>query len=489
MPAFWTPSFCTALLRCLPTRRRFHQTYGSDAHLIWLTVVVLFSSSCSIVVSKSSTSGLTSSSSSSSDSSNSCSSSSSVGTATAADVLAGKTFLDSTGNLTTGTLANRGTWSVTGAGSSFAGAGYFAAISGAPTASTICAGTTILGITGSGDCSGGGSPPSLPAPTASNSSLSFGSNYSVNQSWSNSSTTYPAAVSLTLSGTDATAFSLSAPQIAFAPAGSNSVSVIRNAPGGPLSANLVASFSNGSTATYAITAGNASNLESLAKDDGVSHLYTFSALNSGLIPDLGLAAVKNNLTPRGTTALASSTLRGAQGKMVIVGNYDGAFNASLADDWGRTADRTFEIIFKANSSTANKSIFVSGYYMDGSTFAQLNSINDLRVFGAGWTGGSLISNSVNDQNKMIYLAIAYSHSTGNFKVTSKVAGGAQQSEIVYSVGSGNSSAGSLFFLGGNVGDGGSGNIYSLDSEIHHFAVYPSALPLNRVNQRISLMGL
>lgn len=71
--------------------------------------------------------------------------------AIASNVLSGKIFIDATGSVVQGTMANQGSFDLT---TTFGGAGYYSGTTNTPTASTICSGTTILGVAGSGACSG-----------------------------------------------------------------------------------------------------------------------------------------------------------------------------------------------------------------------------------------------------------------------------------------------------------------------------------------------
>lgn len=74
-----------------------------------------------------------------------------AGTATAADVLAGITFPDGSGGITTGTMTNNGSANLSTTSPS--AAGYYSGFTnGSPTNTTICSGTTILGTAGSANC-------------------------------------------------------------------------------------------------------------------------------------------------------------------------------------------------------------------------------------------------------------------------------------------------------------------------------------------------
>lgn len=73
----------------------------------------------------------------------------------AADVLSGHVFWDSSGKSMYGSMTNRGTWSLTGQSSGFSGSGYFEGVSNAPSSTTICSGTTIVGISGAAICQTG----------------------------------------------------------------------------------------------------------------------------------------------------------------------------------------------------------------------------------------------------------------------------------------------------------------------------------------------
>ncbi len=87
------------------------------------------------------------------------SSSCTAGAATASDALAGVTFPDGSGGMTTGTMFNRGSWSLSGvsavAAPAFPGAGYYAGISNAPATSSYCNGTYINGSNGAAVCASG----------------------------------------------------------------------------------------------------------------------------------------------------------------------------------------------------------------------------------------------------------------------------------------------------------------------------------------------
>lgn len=69
--------------------------------------------------------------------------------AAASEVLAGKYYWNSSGTSTVGTMVNRGAWDLT---TSFPGAGYYSSVTSAPTASTICSGTTAAGVAGTRNC-------------------------------------------------------------------------------------------------------------------------------------------------------------------------------------------------------------------------------------------------------------------------------------------------------------------------------------------------
>lgn len=64
---------------------------------------------------------------------------------TAANVLIGTYFWNSSGVSTQGTMQNRGVWNLT---SGFPGAGYYPSVSNIPTSTDIRSGVTILGVTG-----------------------------------------------------------------------------------------------------------------------------------------------------------------------------------------------------------------------------------------------------------------------------------------------------------------------------------------------------
>ena len=74
----------------------------------------------------------------------------STGTATVANVLATKTFVDSSGALATGTMTNHGAFNLTGA---FSGAGYVSSLTGL-TVANVCSSTNLLGSAGTAVCLG-----------------------------------------------------------------------------------------------------------------------------------------------------------------------------------------------------------------------------------------------------------------------------------------------------------------------------------------------
>ncbi len=74
-----------------------------------------------------------------------------TGTAVVGDVLATKTFLDNTGALATGTMTNRGAFDLTGA---YPGAGYVSSFTGLAV-SQVCSTTSLLGSTGTAGCISG----------------------------------------------------------------------------------------------------------------------------------------------------------------------------------------------------------------------------------------------------------------------------------------------------------------------------------------------
>ena len=73
-------------------------------------------------------------------------------------LLSGKQLWDSSGQLTTGTMESRGNWDLMDL---FPGAGHYASVSNTPAADTICSTTTILGISGTADCSSSSCPSSV----------------------------------------------------------------------------------------------------------------------------------------------------------------------------------------------------------------------------------------------------------------------------------------------------------------------------------------
>ncbi len=74
----------------------------------------------------------------------------STGTAVVGDVLATKTFVNSSGAIATGTMTNHGAFNLTGA---FSGAGYVSSLTGLAT-SEVCSTTSILGSAGTAVCQG-----------------------------------------------------------------------------------------------------------------------------------------------------------------------------------------------------------------------------------------------------------------------------------------------------------------------------------------------
>lgn len=148
-------------------------------------------------------SSTTGSGTSSTNSSGSCS----AGTAALGDVLAGKTFSDGNGGLYTGTLTNQGAWTVTGAGSTFPGAGYYSGIASAPTAATICSGTTILGVSGSSTC-----PTAAltftPFGGAAGATIALGTDIAKKVTIANGSGAGTASATLSITGANSTDFEL-----------------------------------------------------------------------------------------------------------------------------------------------------------------------------------------------------------------------------------------------------------------------------------------
>ena len=65
------------------------------------------------------------------------------------NILQGSNYKDATGVLYIGTMANRGTWNLANA---FPGVGYYAGVTGSPTASQLCSGLSIAGIHGTAVC-------------------------------------------------------------------------------------------------------------------------------------------------------------------------------------------------------------------------------------------------------------------------------------------------------------------------------------------------
>ncbi len=185
----------------------------------------------------------------------------STGTAGVGDVLATKTFVNSSGAIATGTMTNHAAFDLTG---SFSGAGYVSSFTGLA-ASAVCSTTSLLGSAGTATCVTPNPFTITPAGAAAGATIALTSTEMVKiVTLANSLGSGVASGVLSLTGADAASFQLIAGPgavqlganigVSLGAANTAKIAVVRIAGwNGALSANLTVTSLTG-TANRAITA-------------------------------------------------------------------------------------------------------------------------------------------------------------------------------------------------------------------------------------------
>ena len=232
------------------------------------------------------------------------------------------------------------------------------------------------------------------------------------------------------------------------------------------------------------------NLEELAVAAGASHVYAFQESN----PSADTGACDGgcaNMSITGGAKRTASPVPGTQGALVLSGITHTGF-VTADDGWGRTADRTIEVVFRITATSGSRSLFMGpGTDFAAKTmFAQVTTVTGdggLAVQKPGWVTSTPLDTAVNLLDQVVYLAISYDHATHDQITTWKISGQVLHS-VTVTVGEGETSSGKFCF-GGNTGACGGGNIHTLPSEFYHFAVYDSVLSRDDVDARIAMLQL
>ena len=244
----------------------------------------------------------------------------------------------------------------------------------------------------------------------------------------------------------------------------------------------VVKMSSARTITATFMAGS-SNLEGLAFDAGASHIFTFASTED--VGDCG--GFCPHLSTTAGAALVASAVPGTQGALALHDINDSGVIASVDDGWGRTADRTYEFVFKITAESSFQSLFMGpGTYASKTQFATVTTVTSgstVDVQNSTWNHIATLDTNSNMLNKVVYLAIAYNHASGDQTITWKAQGSTEQSVTVH-VGESDPSSGDFLF-GGN----GGSNIFSLSSTFYHFAVYNSQLNASDIDLRIAMLGI
>ncbi len=246
--------------------------------------------------------------------------------------------------------------------------------------------------------------------------------------------------------------------------------------------------------------GAPTTLGELAARDGASHMFLFAS-GDPWADSIG----SDTLTPEGAAARIESNIGGCQGALDLTGATSDFATFDQSGDWGRDADRTWEIVFRFNGGApgGSKCLFMLGLAYNTanmpiqltSEYGGYGSSTKLRVQGPGWTDlfdgdGDLLLPGIDYSDatldgKTFYLAVSFDSTTGEIQAWHKKTGdGGEATGGAVSVSALAASSGTAH-LGGN-----QTNIVTMANlEIHHVAVFPSVISEPLRAERHTMLGL
>ncbi|MEM8858840.1 MAG: hypothetical protein AAGD96_10995 [Chloroflexota bacterium] len=228
--------------------------------------------------------------------------------------------------------------------------------------------------------------------------------------------------------------------------------------------------------------GPQDTLGETAKEDGATHLYTFSedALSTDLIGTSGI------ITRGGLTIESTSDIPGCEGRLIFPGDRPkGHGRIPMGFDWGRDADRTWEMVFKIKS------------WGEGMLLSHEDDLPEsqriVQGLGLDWLEADELSIQAVDgeiegisqltkadlEGKAIYLSLSNQSEAEELKLTIRIEGNGTEFTGTYKTTAGNAAGGWLLL--------GADRSENTELEIHHMAVYSKILSPAALNRRLSVL--
>jgi len=263
------------------------------------------------------------------------------------------------------------------------------------------------------------------------------------------------------------------------------VSVVGGTPGTTIQSTCRFLTPLGTTIDVPVSAELADTMLAQAISDGADHIYDFSDLT-----DKG-ANPAANLVLAGGAALQATSVPGCQGdlRLATYTTDHATIQTGAEGGWVRgTADRTWEFVFTLHA-LGNYNLWREGWLYSYSNMAfqlggQANATR-LNLMGSSWAlWDALTEIDSGELGNVVYLAVIWDYSAGT--VTAKYRTAALGSLVTgppYAT-TARSYGSEKILFGGN-----HSNDHSLNSSIHHFAVYPSILSDSQINTRTAVLGI
>jgi hypothetical protein len=231
-------------------------------------------------------------------------------------------------------------------------------------------------------------------------------------------------------------------------------------------------------------------MEALAAN--ASHLYTFSA--AARATDL-IGADTIDIHD-GAELDPASDIDGCQGKLLLpFGKPDARGEIGLTYDWGRDADRTWEIVFRLNSPglglllSYDPDLAVAQRFIEALGFG-LPDRGDFFIHRAGEDEPERLTGlSDSDTGQTIYIALSYDAAASKLTIIRRKQSDAQRQATFLDVPEGLIASGFLILGGAGREHLRAGRTREAEIEIHHFAVYDHILSDKALKQRFKLLQL